>query len=128
MTLPFAGLTIGTGIHLEPKTVALLLTLRAGGARIVATGNLNSTQATTVDFLQANNIDVFAETTMDSDVHDQSPVRILAEKPDLLLDNGGDLFAGYLNNPYDGLIGDNLRPHAVKTAARAACHANSGDQ
>jgi len=25
-------MTIGTGIHLEPKTVALLLTLKAGGA------------------------------------------------------------------------------------------------
>jgi adenosylhomocysteinase len=27
-TRPFDGLTIGTGIHLEAKTVALLLTLR----------------------------------------------------------------------------------------------------
>jgi adenosylhomocysteinase len=26
-TRPFDGLTIGTGIHLEPKTVALLLTI-----------------------------------------------------------------------------------------------------
>ena len=43
-TQPFAGLTIGTGIHLEPKTVALLLTLQAGGADVVSTGNLNSTQ------------------------------------------------------------------------------------
>ena len=34
-TLPFRGLTIGTGIHLEAKTVALLLTLRDGGARLV---------------------------------------------------------------------------------------------
>ena len=32
-TRPFDGLTIGTGIHLEPKTVALLLTLAGGGAR-----------------------------------------------------------------------------------------------
>lgn len=46
-TQPFAGLTIGTAIHLEPKTAALLLTLKAGGARIVATGNLNSTQPAT---------------------------------------------------------------------------------
>jgi len=28
-TRPFAGLTIGTGIHLEAKGVALMLTLRA---------------------------------------------------------------------------------------------------
>ena len=34
-TRPFAGKTIGTGIHLEPKTVALLLTLQRGGARVV---------------------------------------------------------------------------------------------
>jgi hypothetical protein len=40
-TLPFRGLTIGTGIHLEAKTVALLLTLRDGGARLVSTGNLS---------------------------------------------------------------------------------------
>ena len=38
-TLPFLGLTIGTGIHLEAKTVALLLTLRDGAARLVSTGN-----------------------------------------------------------------------------------------
>jgi adenosylhomocysteinase len=30
-THPFAGLTIGTGIHLEPKTVALLLRRSATG-------------------------------------------------------------------------------------------------
>ena len=32
------GLRIGTGIHLEPKTVALLLTLARGGAEVVSTG------------------------------------------------------------------------------------------
>jgi adenosylhomocysteinase len=36
-TKPFQGLTIGTAIHLEPKTVALLTTLRAGGANLVST-------------------------------------------------------------------------------------------
>jgi adenosylhomocysteinase len=41
-TQPFRGLTIGTGIHLEAKTVALILTLRDGGARLVSTGNLNT--------------------------------------------------------------------------------------
>jgi adenosylhomocysteinase len=38
-TRPFDGLTIGTGIHLEAKTVALLLTLRDGGARLIWTGS-----------------------------------------------------------------------------------------
>lgn len=104
-TKPFDGLTIGTGIHLEPKTAALLLTLNAGGARVVATGNLSSTQPETVDYLQRNGIEVFAEKTTDPSQHDVSLKRILDEEPDLLLDNGGDLFASYLEAPYDGLLG-----------------------
>ena len=34
-TRPFGGLTIGTGIHLEAKTVALLLTLRVDATSCV---------------------------------------------------------------------------------------------
>ena len=48
---PFDGLTIGTGIHVEPKTVALLLTLARGGAEVVSTGNLNTTQQEAVERL-----------------------------------------------------------------------------
>ncbi len=102
---PFAGLTIGTGIHLEPKTVALLITLKAGGARVVASGNLSSTQPESVEFLRANNITVHAEHTLDSEVHTELLKKVLAEKPKLLLDNGGDLFSLYLDAPYEGLLG-----------------------
>ena len=65
-TQPFAGMTIGTGIHLEPKTVALLLTLRDGGARVVATGNLNTTQADAVAYLRERGITVIGEATRDA--------------------------------------------------------------
>ncbi|MFT5639515.1 MAG: adenosylhomocysteinase [Paracoccaceae bacterium] len=102
---PFDGMTIGTGIHLEPKTAALLTTLKAGGARVVATGNLSSTQPTTIDYLQTCGIEVHAEATIDASSQNKSLARILAEKPDILLDNGGDLFVRYLSAPYDGLIG-----------------------
>ena len=104
-TRPFAGLTIGTGIHLEPKTVALLMTLRAGGADLVCTGNLNSTQPETVDYLRAQGIKVFATQTRDPEEHGASLDAILAEKPDLLLDNGGDLFARAADTPYTNLLG-----------------------
>jgi len=92
-TQPFAGMSIGTGIHLEPKTVALLMTLKAGGARLVCTGNLNSTQPSTVEFLRSQDITVFATQTTDPVAHHKSLEAVVAEKPDLLLDNGGDLFA-----------------------------------
>jgi hypothetical protein len=57
-TRPFDGLTIGTGIHLEAKTVALLLTLRDGGARLVSTGNLNTTQPDAAGRLRAEGVTV----------------------------------------------------------------------
>jgi|SRR5438876_509763 len=50
-TRPFEGRRIGTGIHLEPKTVALLLTLVRGAADVVSTGNLNTTQQSAIDYL-----------------------------------------------------------------------------
>ncbi|MCV3768132.1 adenosylhomocysteinase [Rhizobium sp. TRM95796] len=105
VTRPFAGLTIGTAIHLEPKTAALLMTLKAGGARVIATGNLNSTQPATVTFLRENSVAIVGEQTRDASAHHAFIDALLDEKPDLLLDNGGDLFARFLERPYDSLIG-----------------------
>jgi adenosylhomocysteinase len=104
-TQPFAGLTIGVSIHLEPKTAALLLTLQRGGAQVVATGNLNSTQPETVAYLQARGIEVLGEQTRDPVRHGGFLDQIVARHPELLLDNGGDLFTRYLERPYDGLLG-----------------------
>jgi adenosylhomocysteinase len=104
-TRPFAGLTIGTGIHLEAKTVALLLTLRDGGAALVSTGNLNTTQPEAVEVLRAEGVTVIGEPTKDQARHDSYLQDVLAAEPDLILDNGGDLFARYLARPYAGLRG-----------------------
>ncbi|TMD18343.1 MAG: adenosylhomocysteinase, partial [Chloroflexi bacterium] len=100
-TRPFHDLTIGTGIHLEPKTVALLLTLKAGGARVVSTGNLNSTQPEAVEYLRAQDIDVVGDRTTDEREHDEYLREVLSRRPHLLLDNGGDLFARYLDDRYE---------------------------
>ena len=104
-TRPFDGLVIGTGIHLEPNTAALLLTLRAGGADLIATGNLNSTQPETVAYLKRHGIRVIATPTRDAGAHAAELRAILHAEPHLLLDNGGDLFAAWLENPYARLLG-----------------------
>jgi adenosylhomocysteinase len=104
-TRPFADVTIGTGIHLEPKTVALLLVLARGGARLVSTGNLNSTQPEAVDYLREHEIEVIGHATTDADEHDGYLREVLAARPDLILDNGGDLFARWLDDPYSTLRG-----------------------
>src|SRR5437763_14406007 len=104
-TQPLAGKTIGTGIHLEPKTVALLLTLQRGGARVVSTGNLNTTQPAAVAYLRERAVTVFGGPTTDSHEHRRNLEAVLGERPDLLLDNGGDLFDLWRENPYPTLLG-----------------------
>ena len=104
-TSPFKGLTIGTGIHLEPKTVALLLTLRRGGARVISTGNLNTTQPESVAYLNAHGVEAIGEPTQSDDVRNGYIDQILDAQPDLILDNGGDMFARWLERPYDRLRG-----------------------
>jgi adenosylhomocysteinase len=104
-TRPFAGLRIGTGIHLEPKTVALLLTLQRGGAELVATGNLNTTQQDAIDYLAARDVQVIGAPTRDPREHDGYVREVVASRPHLLLDNGGDLFVRWLEDRDDALLG-----------------------
>jgi adenosylhomocysteinase len=104
-TRPFAGLTIGTGIHVEPKTVALLLTLLRGGAELVSTGNLNTTQEEAVDYLTAHGVCVVGRPTADPEEHAGYLDEVVGSEPEVLLDNGGDLFVRYLESPYPGLLG-----------------------
>ncbi|HEX4525236.1 MAG TPA: NAD(P)-dependent oxidoreductase [Gaiellaceae bacterium] len=102
---PFAGLTIGTGIHLEPKTVALLLTLQRGGAELVSTGNLNTTQQEPCDYLAAHSVVIVGGPTSDPGEHDGFLWEVVRAQPDLFLDNGGDLFARWVEEPYEKLRG-----------------------
>ena len=104
-TRPFAGLTIGTGIHVEPKTVALLLTLKRGGARVLSTGNLNTTQPESVAWLNAHGVEAIGGPTQDDAVRNRHIDTILDAEPDLILDNGGDMYARWLERPYERLRG-----------------------
>ena len=104
-TQPFAGLTIGTGIHLEAKGVALMIALRRGGARVISTGNLNSTQVGAVDYLNAHGVEAIGGPTQDVAQRLTWIDQILDEKPELILDNGGDMFVRWLQRPYPELRG-----------------------
>ena len=85
--------------------MALILTLRDGGAGLVSTGNLNTTQPDAVQTLRAEGITVIGGPTKDPELHGSYLEEVLAAEPDLILDNGGDLFARYLGRPYEGLLG-----------------------
>ena len=104
-TRPFEGLTIGTGIHLEAKGVALMLPLRRGGARVISTGNLNSTQPGALEYLDAHGVETVGGPTQSVAERIGWIDQILDHKPDLILDNGGDMFVRWLERPYPGLRG-----------------------
>jgi adenosylhomocysteinase len=55
--------------------------------------------------LRANGVEVVGGPTTDSAEHDGDLRAVLACEPDLILDNGGDLFVRYLESPYEHLLG-----------------------
>lgn len=89
---PFAGLTIGVSLHLEIKTAVLLLTLVRGGASVVAVGNYGTTQDEIVDLLLNRGIDARGSGSDNRDEHLAAVRSVVESDPDLLLDNGADLF------------------------------------
>jgi len=90
---PFAGLSIGVSLHLEPKTAVLLEVLQAGGAAIVGTGNHGSTQDDIVSVLKAKGMQLYGKRDDDLEQHLKNVAKVVAARPDILLDNGADLVA-----------------------------------
>ncbi|WP_018181165.1 adenosylhomocysteinase [Kaistia granuli] len=101
---PFAGLTIGVSLHLEPKTAVLLETLQAGGADIVGTGNHGSTQDDIVAVLKAQGMRLYGKRDDDLTQHLKNVRSVVAAKPDILLDNGADLAALAIEAGTEGSI------------------------
>ena len=103
---PFSNKTIGVSLHLEPKTAVLLETLKVGGARIVGTGNLGSTQDDIVEVLKSWGMTIYGERSTDKEEHLRNIAKTVSVKPDLLLDNGADLVeCGLKNNLTSYILG-----------------------
>ena len=100
---PFAGLTIGLSVHLEAKTAYLCRVLQAGGANMIVTGsNPLSTQDDVAAALVHGNgesapMHVYALHGCTAEEYERSINRVLAHKPDILIDDGGDLVSGVMD-------------------------------
>ena len=90
---PFAGHRIGMSIHLEAKTACLAILLRDGGAKVFVTGsNPLSTQDDVAFALgKEENISVYARRGVSQAEYFDHLREVLAKRPDLILDDGGDL-------------------------------------
>ena len=99
---PFAGLTIGLSVHLEAKTAYLCRVLQAGGANMIVTGsNPLSTQDDVAAALVHGNgesapMHVYALHGCTAAEYEQCIDRVLAHRPDILIDDGGDLVSGVM--------------------------------
>jgi adenosylhomocysteinase len=90
-TRPFEGLRIGVSLHIEQKTAVLMLTLKAGGAEVFATGNLGTTQDDIAAALNEMGVVVYGKRADAKTEHLENVKKVMRHEPNLLLDNGADL-------------------------------------
>jgi adenosylhomocysteinase len=103
-TKPFAGLTIGICLHVEPKTAVLCTVLQAGGAEVVITGSPGTTKNDVAAALRQAGVIVYGQQEDDKARHLENIRQVLSHDPHLLLDNGADLMATYLAWPGQGRV------------------------
>ena len=88
-TQPFKGITIGSCLHLEPKTINLGLTLMAGGAEVAMTGcNPLSTHDDAVAGAADLGLNVYGWREQDDEEYYQTINMVLDHKPDIIIDDG----------------------------------------
>jgi adenosylhomocysteinase len=89
---PFQGLKVAISLHLEAKTAYLAKVVKAGGAEVTITGsNPLSTQDDVCAALVEDGITVFAKYNPSPEEYKELLVKALETKPDLIIDDGGDL-------------------------------------
>lgn len=91
-TQPFKEITIGSCLHLEPKTINLGLTLMAGGAEVAMTGcNPLSTHDDAVAGAADLGLNVYGWREQDDEEYYQTINMVLDHKPDIIIDDGADM-------------------------------------
>ena len=107
---PFEGMRIALSIHLEAKTAYLCKVLSSGGAEMYVTGsNPLSTQDDVAAALVYDGLNVFAWHKASPDEYMEHLRSVIKCKPDIIIDDGGDLvnlihneFPEYLPNVLGG--------------------------
>ncbi|AZS14500.1 adenosylhomocysteinase [Paenibacillus lutimineralis] len=111
---PFKGLKVSISLHLEAKTAYLAKVVQAGGAEVTITGsNPLSTQDDVCAALVEDGITVYAKYNPEPAEYKQLLIRALETKPDLIIDDGGDLVT-ILHSERPDLL-ENIRGGAEET-------------
>jgi adenosylhomocysteinase len=91
---PFRGLTVSAVLHVEAKTCALALALKAGGADMrLAAGNPLSTDDDAVAAVREDGVETLAEKGESLARYRAGVQAMLDADPDVIVDDGADLVA-----------------------------------
>lgn len=111
---PFKGLKVTISLHLEAKTAYLAKVIQAGGAEVTITGsNPLSTQDDVCAALVEDGITVYAKYNPEPEEYKALLIKALETKPDLIIDDGGDLVT-FLHSERQDLL-ENVRGGAEET-------------
>ncbi len=111
---PFKGLKVAISLHLEAKTAYLAKVVKAGGAEVTIAGsNPLSTQDDVCAALVEDGVTVLAKHNPEPEEYKEMLIRLLETKPDLIIDDGGDLVTILHTERPDLLV--NIRGGAEET-------------
>lgn len=111
---PFKGLKVTISLHLEAKTAYLAKVVQAGGAEVTITGsNPLSTQDDVCAALVEDGVTVYAKYNPEPEEYKALLIKALETKPDLIIDDGGDLVT-ILHSERTDLL-ENVRGGAEET-------------
>ena len=89
---PLKGKNVACCMHVTSETANLMLTLKAGGAKIaLAASNPLTTQDSVAAYLVSEGIDVYAIKGDDISNYENNLKSVLEIRPHLVMDDGGDL-------------------------------------
>ncbi len=89
---PLKGITLGFCLQVTKETSVLLIGAKELGAKVVACGgNPLTTQDDVAAFLASKGIEIFAWSNQTKSEYDWCQYQVLSHKPDILIDDGGDL-------------------------------------
>ena len=111
---PFEGITIGSCLHLEPKTVNLGLTLMEGGAEVAMTGcNPLSTHDDAAAGAAALGLNIYGWRGQNDEEYYEAIDKVLSHKPDVIIDDGADMIM-YLHEKRPELL-ENIKGACEET-------------
>lgn len=91
---PLRGITLGFCLQITKETSVLMIGAKELGAKVVAcSGNPLTTKDDIAAFLASQGIEIFAWSGQTKSEYDWCQSKVLSYKPDMIIDDGGDLNA-----------------------------------